>query len=204
MTKAQRMALTASAQRASGLPVTADAAKSEKKAVETARANDLDNPETQRKIELPETIEIVLNLPEGKKAAVISTEFTHEQVYDWNLFEDLQSFSQLLGGELRSAQFAPGDHAAYTAATTTSRMRAAVRKILSKITVYKEPWTTEVGDREIRHERPTEDEIRRGIVLEATGEPNLFAMRQLADILFGMYAQEVERQKNVRAAAVKR
>ncbi len=206
MTKAERESIKAEAQRAAGKPVTPKAAAAEERAAEAARAEDLDDPKTQLAIELPKTIELVLQLPDetGKRVRRvlnISTEFTHEQVYDWNLFEDLQSFAILLRGELTATQFRPGDNDAYTAALTTSRIRDAVRRIVAKISKYADPWLTyDDRDRESRHVRPTEDELRRGITLES-GEPNLFAMRTLADILFGMYSSEVTRRKNGRAAA---
>lgn len=171
--------------------------------VETqAKAEDLDNPETQRKIEFPPEIPHTLVFRDGtKRGIIVKSEFSLADVHERNILEDIESFRELVIGEIGEYSADAGESLLQLgkthlvkAALTSSLVRNRTRRIVAKISRYVEPWKTKdaKGD-DAYHTRPTVEELAEGL-----SRDDHYA---LATTLMGFYMREVERSKKDRAAA---
>ncbi len=209
MTQEEAALLGAQTARARGKEPIPEVAALEEDAKEQIKENDLDDPETQRKIEFPKELNLSLFFKDGSmREVVMKTEFSLADVHERNILEDLESFQGLVYGEIRKNGSSYFDDAASSDhileySLTSSTIRTAVRNMIVKLSRYKEPWTSKEKDArkptrevDVRHERPTVDELRDG--LEPLGA---HFYRQLVDILLTFYTREVERAKNGQVVA---
>lgn len=195
--------LAAKTARVRGRKPVPEVAEAAQKVRERERAENLDDPETQRKIEFPHDLRYTLDLGErGEHEIIVKAAFSFADVQDRGVLEDLESFQRLVGGELAKYGHDSGDvdwlknnpHM-LDVVLTKSTIKRDARAILVKLARYAEPWKTiDAKNNESLHARPTIDELADGL--------DSVVMIAVALFLLGRFKQEVDSRKKSQKAAV--